>query len=129
MSSSPGARAFLGSHLCDFLIERGDYVTCVDNLSTGRLENIAHLLDHPSFVWVEADVTERVPHWYATSMPSLASASPASPPDYHRLALETLHVGSRGTEHALEVAAGHNARFRARLDERGLWRPDCPPAV
>jgi dTDP-glucose 4,6-dehydratase len=105
-----GGAGFLGSHLCDALSARGDAVVCVDDLSTGRLENIEHLVDHPGFEFVEADVTRGLDisgHFDAVAH----LASPASPPAYLRLPLQTLAVGSRGTEAALRLAARDEARF------------------
>jgi dTDP-glucose 4,6-dehydratase len=89
----------------------GDEVVCVDNLSTGRLSNIERMLDHPGFEFVRADITEG-PLPVRGTVDAVANlASPASPPDYHRMPLQTLAVGSRGTENALELAAHHGARF------------------
>jgi dTDP-glucose 4,6-dehydratase len=105
-----GGAGFLGSHLCDALFARGDQVVCLDNLSTGRIDNIAHLIDRPGFMFSEMDVSngmdidgpvDAVAHF----------ASAASPPDYQRLPLETLAVGSRGTENALCLAERKGARF------------------
>ncbi len=105
-----GGAGFLGSHLCDFLLDRGDSVVCVDDLSTGRLGNVEHLVGRPGFSFVEADVSEVLP--VAGNVDAVAHlASPASPPDYHRLALQTLAVGSRGTENALRLAEACGARF------------------
>jgi len=105
-----GGAGFLGSHLCEALLSRGDRVTCVDNLSTGREENLATVIDHPRFAFVEADVTTWTPSAeHVDAVAHLASA--ASPPDYHRMPLETLLVGSRGTEVMLELAARDGARF------------------
>ncbi|MDL2076400.1 SDR family oxidoreductase [Streptomyces sp. GXMU-J15] len=105
-----GGGGFLGSHLCEALLQRGDSVVCLDNFSTGDPENIAHLLGCPSFEFQHADVCETV------EVPGRVDAvahlaSPASPPDYLRQPLETLAVGSRGTENALRLALRHNARF------------------
>jgi dTDP-glucose 4,6-dehydratase len=105
-----GGAGFIGSHLCDALIARGHNTVCVDNLATGNLQNIGHLLDMPGFEFVEADVAE------ALDLPGPFDvvahlASPASPPHYLLLALETLAVGSRGTENALRLAQRHEARF------------------
>jgi dTDP-glucose 4,6-dehydratase len=105
-----GGAGFVGSHLCDRLVEQGISVVCVDNLSTGRIENLAHLLDSPLFEFVDADVTEP----FTVAGPAdyvLHLASPASPMDYHRLPLETLRAGSAGTENALRLALEWNARF------------------
>lgn len=105
-----GGAGFLGSHLCERLLSRGDEVICVDNLSTGRESNIADFREHPRFTFVLEDV--------ASNLGCLAPldvvahlASPASPPDYHRLPVETLAVGSRGTENALRLAEANCARF------------------
>ena len=105
-----GGAGFLGSHLTDALVNRGDEVVCVDDLSTGRRTNIAHLIGRPGFEFYRADVSlglavdgqvDAVAHL----------ASPASPPDYQRLPLETLAVGSRGTECALQLAHRWGARL------------------
>ena len=105
-----GGAGFLGSHLCDAILARGDSAVCVDNLATGRPDNVAHLMDSPGFTFVEADVS------LAFDVPGPVDAvahlaSPASPPEYLRLPLETLAVGSRGTENALRLAHQHGARF------------------
>ena len=105
-----GGAGFLGSHLCDAILARGDSAVCVDNLATGRPDNVAHLMDSPGFTFVEADVS------LALDVPGPVHAvahlaSPASPPEYLRLPLETLAAGSRGTENALRLAHLHGARF------------------
>jgi dTDP-glucose 4,6-dehydratase len=105
-----GGAGFLGSHLCRTLLSRGDAVVCVDDFSTGRPSNIEPLLHHDSFAFSEADVSKGLQapgHFDAV----IHMASPASPPDYHRLPLETLAVGSRGTENALILAEENEARF------------------
>ncbi|MFJ3906193.1 UDP-glucuronic acid decarboxylase family protein [Streptomyces sp. NPDC090025] len=105
-----GGAGFVGSHLCERLLTQGHRVVCVDDLSTGRAENIAHLLDHPRFSYVHQDVTQgleisgRVDAVYHL-------ASPASPRDYLRLPVETLLVGSYGTRNALELARRDRAAF------------------
>ncbi|WP_250550562.1 UDP-glucuronic acid decarboxylase family protein [Pseudonocardia sp. H11422] len=105
-----GGAGFLGSHLCDALVQRGDAVVCVDDLSTGNLDNIAGLLGNRRFRFVEADVSAGLEvHGRADAVAHLAS--PASPPDYLRRPLETLAVGSRGTENALRLAERTGARF------------------
>lgn len=105
-----GGAGFLGSHLCSALLRRGDVVVCVDDLSTGRMSNIFMLREHPGFTFIHQDVTDSLV--ISGEVDAVAHlASPASPPDYHRLPLETLAVGSRGTEHALRLAADHGARF------------------
>ncbi|GAA3825108.1 UDP-glucuronic acid decarboxylase family protein [Streptomyces phyllanthi] len=105
-----GGAGFLGSHLCESLMLRGDSVVCLDDLSTGRRGNVEHLLRKPGFEFFAVDVSGE----FEVEGPVDAVAhlaSPASPPDYLRLALETLAVGSRGTEHALRLADRHGARF------------------
>jgi dTDP-glucose 4,6-dehydratase len=105
-----GGAGFVGSHLCAALVRRGDLVVCMDNLSTGRLANVAQLSGNPAFRFIEADATD--PISIEGPVDAVAHlASPASPPDYLRRPLETLAAGSRGTEHALMFAAGHGARF------------------
>jgi nucleoside-diphosphate-sugar epimerase len=105
-----GGAGFLGSHVCASLLLRGDSVVCLDDLSTGRKENIEHLLSSPDFEFVPADVSEGFE--VLGRVDAVAHlASPASPPDYLRLPLETLAVGSRGTENGLRLALAHGARF------------------
>ena len=105
-----GGAGFLGSHLCDRLIDRGDEVVCVDDFSTGRRENIAHLEDNPAFTLVRADVASELPvEGPVGAVLHLASA--ASPPDYLERPLETLAVGSEGTRRGLELAQRSEARF------------------
>ncbi len=105
-----GGCGFLGSHLCDALIARGDRVVCLDNLSTGRIENIFHLLKHPRFEFTQCDVSDGIT--VDGKVDTVAHlACPASPPDYLRLPLETLSVGSSGTNHALRLAEANGARF------------------
>jgi dTDP-glucose 4,6-dehydratase len=105
-----GGAGFLGSHLCDALIERGHRVLCVDNLDTGSLQNIEHVRDSDRFKFIMHDVTEPLyvdePVDYVYHL-----ASPASPIDYLRLPLHTLKVGSYGTHHMLGLAKLHRARF------------------
>jgi dTDP-glucose 4,6-dehydratase len=105
-----GGAGFLGSHLCESLVDRGDGVVCVDDLSTGRVDNIRQLLDRPGFEFVQADVSEELPVGGEVDVVA-HFASPASPPDYHRRPLETLAVGSRGTENCLRLAELNKARF------------------
>lgn len=106
-----GGAGFLGSHLCDALVRRGDSVVCVDNLSTGRRANLKELLAHPEVSFLEHDATLGLDA-VAGPVDAVAHlASPASPPAYLRLPVETLAIGSRGTEHAIALARRHDARF------------------
>ncbi|WP_353712904.1 UDP-glucuronic acid decarboxylase family protein [Arthrobacter sp. K5] len=105
-----GGAGFLGSHLCEELLKRGDAVICVDDLSTGRRDNIAGFIGDRKFAFLRADVSTALQ--VSGPLDVVAHlASPASPPDYHRLPLETLAVGSRGTENALQLAERKSARF------------------
>jgi dTDP-glucose 4,6-dehydratase len=105
-----GGAGFLGSHLCDALLARGDQVVCLDNLSTGRIDNVAHLIGQPGFEFHQTDVSNGIE--ISGPVDVVAHfASAASPPDYQRLPLETLAVGSKGTENALALAEANGARF------------------
>lgn len=103
-----GGAGFIGSHLCERLVDEGHEVMCLDNLSTGDPRNLETLQGHPRFRFILADATspinlavERVAHL----------ASPASPVDYGRLSVETMLVNSLGTYQALELARKNGARF------------------
>ena len=104
-----GGAGFLGSHLCDYLLERGHRVICVDNLETGSLENIAHLRDD-AFAFVNHNVIEPIyldePVDFVFHLAALAS-----PVDYLRAPLASLKVGSYGTHNALGLAKWKRARF------------------
>jgi dTDP-glucose 4,6-dehydratase len=105
-----GGAGFLGSHLCDYLIARGERVVCVDNLETGSLENISHLENGPAFRFEMLDITSH--YEIAEPVDSVYHmASPASPIDYARLPLHTLKVGAYGTHNTLGLAKKHRARF------------------
>ena len=105
-----GGAGFLGSHLCERLVETGREVIAVDALLTGTPENISHLMGHERFRFLKADVTNFV-HISGPVDAVLHFASPASPADYLRLPLETLKVGSVGTLHALGLAKEKGARL------------------
>jgi dTDP-glucose 4,6-dehydratase len=104
-----GGAGFLGSHLCDYLLAKGERVLCVDNLETGSLQNVEHLRGD-AFLFVNHDLTAHVeieePVDFVYHL-----ASPASPIDYLRLPLQTLKVGSYGTHNALGLAKWKRARF------------------
>jgi dTDP-glucose 4,6-dehydratase len=105
-----GGAGFLGSHLCEALVRRGDRVVAVDDLSTGQADNVAELKGDPAFELVVADVSRELP--VAGPVDAVMHlASPASPPDYLARPLETLAVGSEGTRRALALASEHGARF------------------
>ena len=105
-----GAAGFLGSHLCDHLIGRGDDVVGIDNLLTGRLENIAHLFGHERFTFQRHNVSNYV-HVPGPVDAILHFASPASPADFARMPIQILKVGSLGTLHLLGLAKEKGARF------------------
>ena len=105
-----GGAGFLGSHLCDYLLERGWEVLSIDNLATGTAANVQHLNKHPRFQMMQHDVSKFIdvpgPVDYV-----LHFASPASPVDYLKLPIQTLKVGSLGTHNALGLAMAKKAKF------------------
>ncbi len=105
-----GGAGFIGSHLCDYFLAKGHEVICMDNLITGRMQNISHLLGNDKFKYVNYDVTNYV---YVDGPLDgiLHFASPASPIDYLELPIQTLKVGALGTHKALGLAKAKNARF------------------
>ncbi len=105
-----GAAGFLGSHLCDRCLMEGYEVLGMDNLSTGSLDHIQHLLSHPDFTFIEHDVTKFI------EIPGalhevLHLASPASPRDYLQMPIQTLKVSSLGTHNCLGLAKAKKARI------------------
>src|SRR5579859_79967 len=104
-----GAAGFLGSHLTDRLLGEGHSVLGVDNLSTGDLGNIEHLRNEPRFTFQERDICQPFDPGKVDAVYNMAS--PASPPEYLKLAIETLRVGSVGTENTLEIARRHGAAY------------------
>jgi dTDP-glucose 4,6-dehydratase len=104
-----GAAGFLGSHLCDSLLNLGNHVIGVDNLSTGKEANISHLCNEPRFEFVQRDICQSFDVGAVDFIFNFAS--PASPVDYTRLGIETLLVGSAGTINTLEIARRHNAGY------------------
>jgi dTDP-glucose 4,6-dehydratase len=120
-----GGAGFLGSHLCEFLLEQGDRVICIDNLDTGSLENIEHI-GQPEFEFVNQDLTQFV----AIEGPVdfiYHLASPASPIDYARLPLHTLKVGSQGTHNMLGLAKVKRARFLLASTSEVYGDPEVHP--
>ena len=105
-----GGAGFLGSHLCDLLISKGDEVVAIDNFITGSPENVAHLASNSRFTLIEQDACE--PLRVEGSVDFVAHfASPASPDDFKRFPIEVLRVGSEGTMSALELARANSAKF------------------
>ena len=105
-----GGAGFLGSHLCDELIARGDAVVCLDDFVTGSPTNVEHLDGHPDFELIEHDITTPLPAIDGVDA-VMNLASPASPKDYYALPIETLDVGSIGTRNLLELARARDATF------------------
>ena len=105
-----GAAGFLGSHLCDRLVERGDEVVAIDNLLTGRLENLEGLFRSERFTFQHHNVSDFV-HVAGHVDAVLHFASPASPADFARMPIQILKVGSLGTHHLLGLAKDKGARF------------------
>ncbi len=104
-----GAAGFLGSHLCDSLLNEDNRVIGVDNLSTGNEANLAHLCNESRFEFVQQDICR--PFDVGAVDFIFNFASPASPVDYARLGIETLLVGSAGTLNTLEIARKYNAGY------------------
>lgn len=105
-----GGAGFIGSHLCKLFLDKCCKVICVDNLITGKLSNIRHLLKNKNFTFIKHNVSEHInikgPIHYV-----LHFASPASPIDYLKYPIQTLKVGSLGTHNALGLAKGKKAKF------------------
>jgi dTDP-glucose 4,6-dehydratase len=105
-----GGAGFLGSHLCDALVARGDQVVCLDNLSTGTVHNIDHLFGNRDFTFVNHNVSQYV--WVPGDVDAVMHlASPASPKDYLELPIQTLKVGSLGTHNTLGLARAKGAVY------------------
>ena len=105
-----GGAGFLGSHLCEYLLDKGYDVLCMDNLITGDEKNIAHLRGNPHFSYIHHDVTKHI------NIPGeldyvLHFASPASPIDYQKIPIQTLKVGSLGTHNTLGLALAKKATY------------------
>ena len=121
-----GGAGFLGSHLCDKLIENNHKVICMDNLMTGRIENIKHLIDNDKFIFVEHDVTKYIevegPLDYI-----LHFASPSSPKDYQEHPIHTLKVGAIGTYNALGLARVKKSIFLLASSSEVYGDPEVNP--
>ncbi len=121
-----GAAGFLGSHLTDALLHAGHTVIGVDNLSTGDLKNLEHLRHESHFTFLEHDLIcgpfdcGKVDYVFNF-------ASPASPPEYHRLGIETLLVGSEGTRNMLDLAVRYGAKFLHASTSECYGDPDIHP--
>jgi dTDP-glucose 4,6-dehydratase len=135
-----GGAGFLGSHLCDRLIGEGHDVICLDNLITGRIDNLKHLMRHQNFKFVQHDITTPL------DLPALLNqtagqpgfslrklsyvlhfASPASPKDYARHPIHTLKVGALGTYHALGLAKAQGSVFLLASTSEVYGDPEMSP--
>lgn len=110
-----GGAGFIGSHLCDFLIDKEYKVVCLDNLLTGSKKNIEHLIGNPNFEFIEADITKQFNSSMARQLNGLSYifhlASPASPVDYQKYPEETLLTNSTGTLSILKLVKKTGAKF------------------
>lgn len=121
-----GGAGFLGSHLCDKLIEKNIKVICIDNLITGNINNIEHLFGNTNFEFLKHDVTNFI-HVPGKVDYVLHFASPASPIDYLKLPIQTLKVGSLGTHKALGLSKEKNARFLLASTSEVYGDPEIHP--
>ncbi len=121
-----GGAGFLGSHLCDKLLENDIAVVCIDNLLTGDISNIEHLFGNENFTFIKHDVTNFI-HVSGEVDYVLHFASPASPIDYLKLPIQTLKVGSLGTHKALGLAKEKGATFLIASTSEVYGDPDINP--
>jgi len=121
-----GGAGFLGSYICDKLLENDIDVICIDNLLTGNIQNISHLLKNKNFKFVKHDVTNFI-HVPGKVDYILHFASPASPIDYLKLPIQTLKVGSLGTHKVLGLAKEKNARFLLASTSEVYGDPEVHP--
>ena len=121
-----GGAGFLGSHLCDLMLDKGWEVLCLDNLVTGSDSNVGHLLPHPKFRFARQDVSRYidVPGPVAAV---LHFASPASPPDYLKMPIQTMKVGALGTHNALGLALAKKAKFLLASTSECYGDPEVSP--
>ena len=123
-----GGAGFLGSHLCNRLLDEGHRVVCLDNLVTGNLENIDHLFTNKNFSFVQYDVTNFI-HVPGDVRYVWHFASPASPIDYLKLPIQTLKVGSLGTHKALGFTKAKEATFLLASTSECYGDPEVHPQV
>ena len=123
-----GASGFLGSHLCAELIGRGDDVVGIDDLSSSTGVNLKALESEPRFTFLKGDIAEGIPV-RGTVDAVLNFASPASPPRYLNMPIQTLRTGSRGTDNALQFALENNARFIMASTSEVYGDPTVSPQV
>lgn len=130
-----GGAGFIGSHLCDRLLDRGYAVTAVDNYLTGRRENLHSALKHPDFRLVERDVCEALPDSLFELVAGhgvhgvLHFACPASPVDFDKIPFEILAVDSAGTRQTIDLALRHGARYLIASTSEVYGDPEVHPQV
>ncbi len=121
-----GGAGFIGSHLCERLLEAGSEVRVFDNLLTGQMNNISHLLGHPRFSFEHYDVTHYL--YVPGELDAILHfASPASPADFERVPIQILKVGSLGTHKALGLAKAKGARFLLASTSECYGDPEVNP--
>lgn len=121
-----GGAGFLGSHLCDYFIEKGWDVLCLDNLVTGADSNISHLLSHPRFKFQKQDVSQFIEIDGQVDA-VMHFASPASPPDYLKFPIQTMKVGALGTHNTLGLAMAKKAKFLLASTSECYGDPEVSP--
>ena len=121
-----GGAGFLGSHICDFFLKKKLDVVCVDNLATGASRNIEHLAAHPGFTYINHDITSPIEIEHDLDY-VLNFASPASPPDYYRLPIQTMLVGSVGTHNLLNLAKSKSSVFMMASTSEVYGDPEISP--
>jgi len=122
-----GGAGFLGSHVCRRLIDDGHAVVCLDNTSTGLTSRVESLMGHPAFEFVNRDLLEYQPDRRFDAIYHMAS--PASPPDYQRLSLETIRVNTVGTERVLQWAREMGASVLYTSTSEAYGDPEVTPQV
>jgi nucleoside-diphosphate-sugar epimerase len=122
-----GSAGFIGTNLTDLLLRQGHDVVGVDNYMSGQRRNTERLLNHDNFRFIHADVSQAIPYRGPSLDWVLHFASPASPPHYQEHPIETLMVGAQGTQHALELARQHGARFLLASTSEVYGDPDVHP--
>ena len=105
-----GGAGFIGSHLCEFLLEKGFGVICMDNLTTGNSKNIEHLRNNKNFKFIDHNVSEHINIDDELDY-VLHFASPASPVDYQKIPIQTLKAGALGTHNTLGLALAKKAKY------------------
>src|SRR6202030_2147810 len=121
-----GGAGFLGSHLCDLMLDKGWEILCLDNLVTGSDSNVGHLVAHPKFRFARQDVSRYI------DVPGpvdavLHFASPASPPDYLKMPIQTMKVGALGTHNALGLALAKKSKFLLASTSECYGDPEVSP--